>query len=108
MSYDSLRNKHLLKFPDGRLMLIAEISDSRTFDWRGRRCWDWTLFHPEGSLFYTPEQLKECQRHYVEHQLELMREHSKWEVENGFARNMWNQQWKVMTTMELFFLVAAV
>lgn len=86
MGYDSLRNKHLLKFPDGRLMLIAEISDSRTFDWRGRRCWDWTLFHPEGSLFYTPEQLKECQRHYVEHQLELMREHSKWEVENGFAK----------------------
>lgn len=86
MSYDSVRNKKLLKFSDGRLMLIAQVSASNVTDWRGRRCWDWVLFHPEDSLFFTKETLKAKQTEYVERQLELMREHSSFEVEHGFAK----------------------
>ena len=86
MGYDSIRNKKLIVFPDGKLMLFAEISDSRTYDWRGRRCWSKTLFHPKDSLFFTTEALKATQKAYVEHQLKMMRDHSKWEVEHGYAK----------------------
>lgn len=86
MSHDSIRNKNLLKFSDGRLMLIAQVSCSNVTDWKGNRCWDWTLFHPEGSLFFTEETLKARQTEYVEHQLSMLRDHSEWEVKNGFAQ----------------------
>lgn len=85
MSYDSYRNKNLLLFPEGKLMLIAEVSCSNVTDWRGRRVWDWVLFHPEGTLFYTKESLKARQTEYVEEQLKLMRSHRKFEIENGFV-----------------------
>ena len=86
MSYDSYRNKRLLRFPDGRLMLLAQQSESNVTDWRGRRIWDWVLFHPEGSLFFTTETLKSKQTEYVERQLSMLRDHSEWEVKNGFAQ----------------------
>lgn len=85
MSYDSYRNKHLLKFSDGRLMLLAEVSCNNVRDWRGRRCWDWVLFHPQDSLFYTKETLKARQTEYVMNQLEWLRDFSKYQVENGYA-----------------------
>lgn len=86
MGYDSYRNKQLLKFPNGNLMLLAQVSDSRTFDWRGQRIWTWVLFHPEGSLFYTPETLKARQTEYVESQMQLLRDFNNYEVENGYAK----------------------
>lgn len=86
MSYDSYRNKHLLEFEDGRLMLIAEVSCSNVRDWNGKRCWDWVLFHPEGSLFYTKETLKARQKEYVEEQLDMLRNFARYEVENGWAK----------------------
>lgn len=86
MGYDSLRNKEVVKFPNGKLMLFAEVSDSRTFDCRGRRCWDRILVHPKGTLFWTKESLKEKQEEYVKEQLEALRNFSKWEVENGWAK----------------------
>jgi hypothetical protein len=86
MSYDSYRNKHLLQFDDGKLMLIAEVSCNNVRDWKGRRVWDWVLFHPEGSLFYTKETLKTRSKEYVEEQLQLMRDFSRHEVETGWAK----------------------
>ena len=86
MSHDSIRNKKLVIFPDGKLMLFCEVSDSRTYDLRGRRCWDKTLIHPKDSLFYTKETLKATQKKYVDEQLQMMRDHSKWEVEKGYAK----------------------
>jgi hypothetical protein len=85
MGYDSIRNKALVEFPNGKLMLLCEISDSRTFDCHGRRCWDRTLFHPKGTLFYTKETLKAEQTAYVEKQINNMREFNKLEVERGYA-----------------------
>ena len=86
MSHDSYRNKHLLKFSDGRLMLLAEVSCSNVTDWRGRRCWDWVLFHPKDSLFYTKETLKARQTEYVNNQLDSLRDYSKRQVERGWAK----------------------
>ena len=85
MGYDSLRNKEIVKFPNGKMLFFAEISDSRTFDYRGRRCWDKILVHPKGTLFYTKESLKAEQEKYVEEQLKALRDFSKYEVENGWA-----------------------
>ena len=86
MGYDSIRNKALVEFPNGKLMLFAEVSDSRTYDCRGRRIWDMTLFHPKESLFYTKESLKARQKEYVDRQLEMLREFSRNEVEQGYAK----------------------
>lgn len=86
MGYDSLRNKEVVKFPNGKMLFFAEISDSRTFDYRGRRCWDRILIHPKGSLFYTKESLKEEQKKYVEDNLKSLREFSKYEVEHGWTK----------------------
>ena len=86
MGYDSLRNKDVVKFPDGKMLFFAEVSDSRTFDWRGRRCWDRILIHPKGTLFWTKESLKQKQDEYVEQNLESLREFSRYEVENGWAK----------------------
>lgn len=85
MSHDSLRNKRLVEFPNGKLMLFCEVSDSSVRDWRGKRCWNKALFHPKGTLFYTKDTLKAAQAEYVERQLNLMREHAKFEVEHGWA-----------------------
>lgn len=85
MGYDSLRNKNLVRFTDGRMLLLAEISDSRTFDWRNRRVWNWTLFHLNGTLFFTEESLKETQKNYVERQLQSLRDSRRREVETGWA-----------------------
>ena len=86
MGYDSLRNKEVVKFPNGKMMMFAEVSDSRTFDCRGRRCWDRILIHPKGTLFWTKESLKKEQQDYVERNLESLREFSKYEVANGWAK----------------------
>lgn len=86
MGYDSLRNKEVVKFPNGKLMMFAEVSDSRTFDCRGRRCWDRILIHPKGTLFWTKESLKKEQEEYVERNLESLREFSRYEVANGWAK----------------------
>ena len=85
MGYDSIRNKALVEFPNGKLLLMCEISDSRTFDCHGKRCWDRTLFHPKGTLFYTKETLKAEQTAYVERQINNMREFNRLEVERGYA-----------------------
>lgn len=85
MSHDSLRNKSLVLFPNGKLMLLCEVSDSSVRDWRGKRCWDKCLIHPKDTLFYTKESLKAAQTEYVERQLQLMREHARFEVEHGWA-----------------------
>ena len=85
MSHDSIRNKRLVEFPNGKLMLLCEVSCSNVTDWRGKRCWDKHLIHPEGTLYYTKDTLKQAQTEYVERQLELMRNFSKHEVEHGWA-----------------------
>lgn len=86
MGYDSLRNKEVVKFPNGKMLFFAEVSDSRTFDCRGRRCWDRVLIHPKGTLFYTKESLEKEQKEYVERNLESLREFSRYEVKNGYAK----------------------
>lgn len=86
MSYDSIRNKALVEFPDGKLMLFYEVSCSNVTDAYGKRCWDKALMHPKGTLFYTKETLKQAQTEYVETQLKLMRDFSKFEVKNGWAK----------------------
>ncbi len=86
MSYDSFRNKKLLRFPDEKLMLLAEASVNNVTDWRGQRIWEWTLFHPEETLFYTEETLKQTKQNYVAEQLKLLSDFSKWEVEHGYAQ----------------------
>lgn len=86
MGYDSLRNKEVVKFPNGKLMMFAEISDSRTFDMNGKRIWTRILVHPDGTLFYTKESLKEAQTEYVERNLERLREFSREEVKGGWAK----------------------
>ena len=86
MSHDSLRNKHLVVFPNGKMMLFCEISDSSIRDWKGRRVWDKCLFHPKGTLYYTKESLKQAQTEYVDRQLQLMRDFNKKEVEWGYAK----------------------
>ena len=85
MGYDSLRNKEVVKFPNGKMLIFAEVSDSRTFDWRGRRCWDRVLIHPKGTLFYTKETLKQEQKEYVEKNFEWLRDFNKSQVEKGWA-----------------------
>ncbi len=85
MSYDSYRNKNLVKFSNGRILLLAEYSDSRSFDEYNRRVWNWHVFHPIGHLFFTEKSLKDFQKKYVEHQLEMKREFRKYEVEKGYA-----------------------
>ncbi|SFU37520.1 hypothetical protein [Butyrivibrio sp. INlla21] len=86
MGYDSLRNKEVVKFPNGKLMMFAEISDSRTFDDRGRRIWTKILVHPDGTLFYTKESLKKTQTEYVERNLKKLREFSRNEIATGWAK----------------------
>lgn len=85
MSYDSFKNKALVQFPNGKMMLFAEVSASNVTDWNGKRCWDKCMFHPEGTLYYTKETLKAEQTKYVEEQLQHLREFSKFEVEKGYA-----------------------
>lgn len=85
MSHDSLRNKALVQFPDGKLMLMCEVSCSNVRDWRGKRCWDKAVVHPNGTLFYTKETLKIAQREYVERQLEWLRNYNRESVERGWA-----------------------
>lgn len=86
MGYDSLRNKEVVEFPNGKLMFFAEISDSRTFDHRGKRVWDRILIHPKGTLFYTKESLKKEQTEYVERNLERLRQFSRYQVETGWEK----------------------
>lgn len=86
MGHDSIRNKKLVIFPDGKMMLFCEVSDSRTFDWKGKRVWDKCLIHPKGTLYYTKDSLKAKQAEYVDHQLEMLREHSRFEVEHGWSK----------------------
>ena len=85
MSYNSIRNKALVEFPNGKLMLLCEISDSSTRDLSGRRVWDKGMFHPKGTLFFTKESLKQEQSDYVERQFSNMREMNRLEVERGYA-----------------------
>ena len=85
MGYDSLRNKEVIKFPNGKMLFFAEVSDSRTFDYRNRRIWDKILIHPKGTLFYTKESLKAEQDRYVEEQFKLLSEFSKHAVESGWT-----------------------
>lgn len=85
MGYDSLRKKEVVRFPNGKMMFFAEVSDSRTFDWRGRRVWDRIIVHPEGTLFYTDETLKEEQTKYVEDNLKSLREFNHHQVDTGWA-----------------------
>lgn len=86
MSYTSVRNKQLIEFPDGKLMLLSECSDNNVRDERGQRCWDMSLWHPKGTLFFTKETLKQERENYVEHQFELLRDFSRLEVERGWAQ----------------------
>ena len=86
MSYDSFRNKELVEFPNGKMLFFAEVSNSRTFDCRGRRCWDKILIHPDGTLFYTKESLEKAQKEYVERNLQNLRDFNKYEIENGWAK----------------------
>lgn len=96
MSYDSLRNKALVEFPDGKLMLFCEVSASNVTDWKGKRVWDKCLVHPTGTLYYTKETLKEEQVNYVNRQLENMRNFSLYEVAHGYAKEY------VETTVESY------
>jgi hypothetical protein len=87
MSHDSIRNKNLVQFPDGGMMLFCETSCSNVTSWDGKRCWDICLFHPQGSLFYTKETLKQEQENYVNNQLETLRKWNKESYERGWAKN---------------------
>ena len=84
MSHDSIRNKRLVEFPDGKLMLFCEVSCSNVTDWNGKRVWDKHLMHPKGTLFYTKETLKKEQADYVEHQLAWLRDFYMEEVKRGY------------------------
>jgi len=85
MSYDSIRNKRLVEFPNGKLMLFCEVSSSNVRDSFGKRCWDVCLDHPKDSLYYTKESIKERQDDYVQKQLDLCRDFRKEEVNRGYA-----------------------
>lgn len=85
MSHDSLRNKALVQFPDGKMLLLCEVSCSNVTGWDGKRCWDGIVVHPDDSLFFTKETLKQKQNDYVDEQLQLLRDFNKSEVENGWA-----------------------
>lgn len=85
MSHDSIRNKKLVQFPNGKMMLFAEVSCSNVTGWDGKRVWDKHLFHPKGSLFFTKESLKEAQNKYVEKQLDWLRSYGKERVEKGWS-----------------------
>ena len=85
MSHYSFRNKNLVEFPNGKLMLFCEVSDSSLRGDRGERVWSKHIMHPDGSLFYTKDTLKAAQTDYVEKQLRLLKEHRQWEVEKGYA-----------------------
>ena len=86
MSHYSFRNKHLVLFPNGKLMLLCEVSDSCIRNWNNKRVWDKCLIHPKDSLYYTKETLKAEQDKYVEHQLQWLRDFHRDEVEKGYAR----------------------
>ena len=85
MSYYSFRNKSLVEFPNGKLMLFCEVSDSSLRGDRGERVWSKHIMHPKGSLFYTKETLKAAQTDYVETQLKKLREFRHYDVEKGYA-----------------------
>ena len=84
MSHDSLRNKQLVEFPDGKLLLFCEVSDSSIRGWNNKRVWERCLIHPKGTLFYTKETLKQEQTDYVNRQLEWLRSFHKQQVEQGW------------------------
>lgn len=86
MSHDSLRNKNLVQFPDGKMLLFCEISCSNVTGWDGKRVWDRHLMHPKDSLFYTKETLKQAQVEYVDKQLEWLKAYNKERVEHGYAK----------------------
>lgn len=85
MSHDSLRNKALVEFPDGKLLLLCEVSSSNVTDWRGKRCWDKCLIHPKGTLYWTKESLKKEQTDYVERQLSWLRDFNKEWYKKGYV-----------------------
>lgn len=85
MSHDSLRNKALVQFPDGKILLLCEVSCSNVTGWDGKRCWDGIVVHPDDSIFFTKETLKQTQDEYVSNQLQWLRDFNKHEVENGWA-----------------------
>ena len=85
MSYDSIRNKKLVEFPNGKLMLICEISSSNVRDAQGKRCWDKFLIHDKGSLFFTKDSLKKKQNDYVEQQFKMRRTHNEEARERGYV-----------------------
>ena len=85
MSHDSYRNKKLVEFPNGKMMLLCEVSCSNVSDAYGRRVWDWALHHPKDTLYYTKETLAQQREDYVKNQLEMLRSFNQWEIENGFA-----------------------
>lgn len=96
MSYTSIRNKRLVEFPNGKLMLLCETSDNNVRDWRGRRCWSKWIMHPKGSLFWTKESLQKEREDYVARQFELLREFNRYEIELGYATE------KVEPTLESY------
>ena len=85
MSHDSIRNKALVQFEDGRLMLLCEVSCSNVYRWDGKRVWDKCLVHPDNTLFYTKESLKKAQTDYVEKQLKWLRDFNKEWYDKGYV-----------------------
>lgn len=86
MSHDSIRNKALVQFPNGKMMLLCEVSCSNVTDWNGKRCWDKCLIHPKETLYWTKESLKKEQTDYVERQLSWLRDFRMEEVKRGYAQ----------------------
>lgn len=84
MSHDSLRNKALVAFPNGKMLLMCEVSCSNVTDAYGKRVWDKHLVHPKDTLFYTKESLKKAQTDYVEGQLSWLRDFHMEEVKRGY------------------------
>lgn len=83
MSHDSIRNKALVQFKDGKLLLICEVSSSNVYNLDGKRVWEKAIVHPEGTLFYTKESLKKAQQEYVDRQMSLLRAFNKEWYEKG-------------------------
>lgn len=86
MSHDSVKDKELVGFPDGRMMLFCKISDSSLRDAYGKRVWTVCIIHPDDSLFWTKETLKQKQTEYVEKQLENLKAFNLYEYKNGYAK----------------------